>query len=95
MEKKGSHLLVNNITAVVSSITDNLGRLFSGFTYTCKLVNKSVTNIWEILNNIYSYINDISGQLCVPNIVGIMLYESLSNVEQIIHNNVLKKIQDM
>ena len=46
----GSPSEVIDITAVVSSIADNIERVFLGITSTRRGVTESVTEMWEIVN---------------------------------------------
>ena len=79
-KEKGSPLEGSEITVVVSSVTDNLERVFLGLMYTPRGVTNSMTQIQELYNELHSGINDVCYQVGVHNLGEITLAERFSDV---------------
>ena len=80
---------------VVSSVTDNLERVFSGLMATRRGVTKSVTKMREIVNIIYSNVKYVCDKVGVINLVERTLAERLSNIKHIVYMNISHRFQDL
>ena len=80
---------------VVSSVTDNLERVFSGLMATRRGVTKSVTKMREIVNIIYSNVKYVCDKVGVINLVERTLAERLSNIKHIVYMNISQRFQDL